>query len=104
MLAHVTEMLGARTNLGEGRTVSMPRWFPQEIERQWLLGRMHLPKAEDDLRKSGVIRTFSRRWPDPIIANVQCGRPLTDAPQATIQGLAYLRRIRINIQSRMHSA
>jgi hypothetical protein len=103
MLAHVTEMLGARTDLAEGHCVSMPRWFPDEIERQWLLGRIRLPKAEDDIKQSGLLQTFTRRWPDPIIASVQCGRPFTDAPQGPIQGLAYFRRMGIKMKSRVDS-
>jgi hypothetical protein len=61
MLAHVTEMLGSRAVLAEGRSVSMPRWFPEAIERQWLLGRIRLPRAEDDLKQSGLLQTFTRR-------------------------------------------
>jgi hypothetical protein len=89
MHAHVTEMLGARTDLGEGRSESMPTWFPQEVERQWLLGRIRLPRAEDDLRKAGLLRTFAHRWPNPIIATVRCGLPFTSTPKTFVQSLAF---------------
>jgi hypothetical protein len=101
MLAHVTEMLGARTDLAEGRSVSMPRWFPDEIERQWLLGRVRLPIAEADLQGVGLLRTLVRRWPEPIIATVQCGLPITNAPWTPAQSLACARKVGIKMLSRM---
>lgn len=87
------EMLGAHLEGAPGavRGRSLPGWLVSAVRRQWVENPTPPGPVLNEVlaHPRGIVRTFRRRWPDPITATLRIRVPFNNVPRLPIQGGAF---------------
>jgi hypothetical protein len=77
------------------RERELPGWLVRAVRQQWEENPTVLTPVLSEIlaHPRGIVRTFTRRWPDPITATLRIGAPFNNFPRGPIALAGFVKQI-----------